>query len=69
MHLETRNPKLKRKVTGEMDSQVAAFFTTYYMLGSMVLLNVVIAVLLDQFQTLNPKTETRNPKSLLNPKP
>jgi hypothetical protein len=34
-----------------MDSQVAAFFTTYYMLVSMVLLNVVIAVLLDEFQT------------------
>ena len=40
-----------RNATGEMDSQVAAFFTTYYMLVSMVLLNVVIAVLLDEFQT------------------
>ena len=34
-----------------MDSQVAAFFATYYMLVSMVLINVVIAVLLDEFQT------------------
>ena len=34
---------------GEMDSKVATFFATYYLVASVTLLNVVVAVLLDEF--------------------
>ena len=33
----------------DFESQVALFFTSYYLIGSVVLLNVVVAVLLDEF--------------------
>ena len=36
---------------GEMDSEVAAFFTSYFLIAAVTLLNVVVAVLLDEFVT------------------
>ena len=34
---------------GEMDSEVAAFFTSYFLVASVTLLNVVVAVRLGEF--------------------